>query len=36
MVLEDQLKQAQKEHDDKTENLKKIRPPTAQIRHDIN
>ena len=36
MVLEDQLKQAQKEHDDKTETLKKIRPPTAQIRHDVN
>jgi hypothetical protein len=36
LVLEDQLKQATKDFDDKTENLKKIRPPTAVIRHDIN
>ena len=36
MVLEDQLKQATKDHEDKTENLKKIRPPTATIKHDIN
>ena len=36
MVLEDQLKQGMKDFDEKTENLKKIRPPTAQLRHDVN
>jgi chromosome segregation ATPase len=30
MILEDQLKQAQSEFDEKKISLKKVRPPTAQ------
>jgi hypothetical protein len=34
MILEDQIKQATEELDEKKENLKQIRPPTAKMRKD--
>jgi len=34
MILEDQIKQASEDLDEKKENLKQIRPPTAKMRKD--
>lgn len=34
MILEDQLKQANEELNEKKENLKQIRPPTAKMQKD--
>ena len=36
MILEDQLKQASEEYNEKKENLKQIRPPTAKMNKDIH
>lgn len=36
MILEDQLKQAQSEFDEKKISLKKVRPPTAQQKKDVH
>lgn len=34
MILEDQLKQAMEELNEKKENIKQIRPPTAKMQKD--
>ena len=36
MILEDQIKQANEELREAQERLKKVRPPTATMRKDIN
>lgn len=36
MVLDDQLKQATKEHEEKTQYLAENRPTTAKLKQDIN
>jgi hypothetical protein len=34
MILEDQIKQAMEELEEKKENIKQIRPPTAKMKKD--
>jgi hypothetical protein len=36
MILEDQLKQANEELNEKKENIKAIRPPTAKMNKDAH